>query len=93
MISEDQLEQQALRWFQDTGWSHATGADIAPEGGDSTEHNPVWVGTGVGRLIEGRETSVNSVCSILETTVGHEVDGQLFEFSGTNAAKTHRFSL
>jgi len=32
VITEDQLEQQALRWFQDTGWSHANGADIAPEG-------------------------------------------------------------
>jgi hypothetical protein len=32
MITEDQLEQQALRWFQETGWSHANGADIAPEG-------------------------------------------------------------
>lgn len=32
MITEDQLEQLALRWFQDTGWSHDTGAALAPEG-------------------------------------------------------------
>ena len=32
MITEDQLEQLALQWFQDTGWSHANGADLAPEG-------------------------------------------------------------
>ena len=32
MITEDQLEQQALQWFQDTGWSYENGLDIAPEG-------------------------------------------------------------
>lgn len=32
MITEDELERQALQWFQDTGWSYASGADIAPEG-------------------------------------------------------------
>jgi len=31
MITEDQLEQQALQWFQETGWSYVNGADIAPE--------------------------------------------------------------
>ena len=31
MITEDQLEQQALQWFQDIGWSYVNGADIAPE--------------------------------------------------------------
>jgi type I restriction enzyme R subunit len=32
MITEDQLEQLAITWFQDTGWSFAHGPDIAPEG-------------------------------------------------------------
>ena len=32
MINEDQLEQLAIQWFQDTGWSYAHGPDIAPEG-------------------------------------------------------------
>ena len=32
MISEDQLEQLAIQWFQDTGWNYANGADLAPEG-------------------------------------------------------------
>jgi len=32
MITEDQLEQLALQWFRDTGWNHANGADLAPEG-------------------------------------------------------------
>ncbi len=32
MITEDQLEQLAIQWFQDTGWSYANGADLAPEG-------------------------------------------------------------
>lgn len=31
MINEDQLEQLAIQWFQDTGWNYAHGADIAPE--------------------------------------------------------------
>jgi len=32
MITEDQLEQLAIHWFQDTGWNHVHGAVIAPEG-------------------------------------------------------------
>ncbi len=32
MISEGQLEQLAIQWFQDTGWNYANGADLAPEG-------------------------------------------------------------
>ncbi len=32
MITEEQLEQLCLQWFQDTGWSYAHGPDIAPEG-------------------------------------------------------------
>ena len=32
MITEDQLEQYAIQWFQNTGWSYANGADLAPEG-------------------------------------------------------------
>lgn len=35
MITEDQLEQLAIQWFQDTGWSYANGADLAPEGAAS----------------------------------------------------------
>ena len=32
MITEDQLEQLAIQWFQDTGWNYVQGAVIAPEG-------------------------------------------------------------
>jgi len=32
MITEDQLEQHAIQWFQETGWNYASGADLAPEG-------------------------------------------------------------
>lgn len=32
MITEDQLEQDAIQWFQDTGWSFINGTDLAPEG-------------------------------------------------------------
>jgi hypothetical protein len=32
MITEDQLEQLAIQWFQDTGWNYVHGAALAPEG-------------------------------------------------------------
>jgi hypothetical protein len=32
MITEDQLEQLAIQWFQDTGGNYVHGAVIAPEG-------------------------------------------------------------
>jgi type I restriction enzyme, R subunit len=32
MITEDQLEQLAIQWFQDKGWNYVHGAVIAPEG-------------------------------------------------------------
>ena len=32
MITEDQLEQLAIQWFEDTGWTHVNGAVLAPEG-------------------------------------------------------------
>ena len=35
MITEDQLEQLAIQWFQDTGWACVNGADLAPEGATS----------------------------------------------------------
>ncbi|HEY5894386.1 MAG TPA: type I restriction endonuclease [Chthoniobacterales bacterium] len=35
MITEDRLEQLAIQWFQDTGWSCANGADLASEGATS----------------------------------------------------------
>jgi type I restriction enzyme, R subunit len=30
-MTEDQLEQLTLTWFQDTGWEHRHGPDIAPD--------------------------------------------------------------
>ena len=35
MITEDQLEELAVGWFQETGWSFANGAEISPEGAAS----------------------------------------------------------
>lgn len=32
MITEDQLEQLAIQWFQGTGWSYMNGTVISPEG-------------------------------------------------------------
>jgi type I restriction enzyme R subunit len=32
MITEDQVEQQCLQWFQDSGWDTRFGPDIAHDG-------------------------------------------------------------
>jgi type I restriction enzyme R subunit len=32
MITESELETQAITWFQDTGWEFRHGPDIAPDG-------------------------------------------------------------
>lgn len=32
MITEDQLEQRAISWFQDTGWCYVHGPNIPPVG-------------------------------------------------------------
>ncbi len=32
MITEDQLEQLSIQWFQDTGWNYVKGKVISPEG-------------------------------------------------------------
>ena len=54
MITEDQLEQLAIQWFQDTGWNHVHGAVIAPEAepkGPSPQPSP----RGRGRNTSERE--------------------------------------
>jgi type I restriction enzyme R subunit len=40
MITEDQLEQLAIQWFQDTGWNYVHGAVIAPEAEPSSQPSP-----------------------------------------------------
>jgi len=30
-MTEDDLEQLALAWFQDSGWEYCNGPDIAPD--------------------------------------------------------------
>src|SRR5688572_27424376 len=32
MISEDQIEKFAIKWFQETGWQYENGKAISPEG-------------------------------------------------------------
>ena len=32
MLTEDQLEQLAIQWFQNTGWNYVNGKVISPEG-------------------------------------------------------------
>ena len=38
MITEDQLEQECIRWFTDQGYLYKNGYDIAPDG-DSPERD------------------------------------------------------
>jgi hypothetical protein len=40
MITEDQLEQLAIQWFQETGWNYVHGAVIAPEVEPSSQPSP-----------------------------------------------------
>ncbi|MDP9993811.1 type I restriction enzyme R subunit [Variovorax boronicumulans] len=35
MPNEQQLEEQCIRWFEETGWRYAHGPDIAPEGANA----------------------------------------------------------
>jgi hypothetical protein len=51
MITEDQLEQLAIQWFQDTGWAYVHGAVIAPEG-VAAEREDFRAGVLKGRLAE-----------------------------------------
>jgi type I restriction enzyme R subunit len=36
-MTEDDLEQLALTWFQDSGWEYCYGPDIGPDMGAITE--------------------------------------------------------
>jgi type I restriction enzyme, R subunit len=51
MITEDPLEQLAIHWFQDTGWSYAHGTVIAPED-VVAEREDFWAVVLKGRLAE-----------------------------------------
>ncbi len=37
-ITDDDLEQLALTWFQDSGWEYLFGPDIAPDGDTPERH-------------------------------------------------------
>ncbi len=45
-MTEDQLEQLALTWFQDTGWEYRHGPDLAPDGDtpERTDYRQVVLG-------------------------------------------------
>jgi len=51
MITEDQLEQLAIQWFQDMGWSYVHGSAVSPEPEPSPRPSP----KGRGRKTEERE--------------------------------------
>lgn len=40
-MTEDDLEQLTLTWFQDARWEYRHGPDIAPDG-DTPEHHRLW---------------------------------------------------
>ena len=35
MITEQELENYGISWFQELGWQHAQGSNIAPDGENS----------------------------------------------------------
>jgi hypothetical protein len=73
MITEDQLEQLAIQWFQDTGWNYVHGAVIAPEAEPSSQPSPT------GRR---RNTAEREVLKTLTPALSHgekEEDGRLAE--------------
>ena len=73
MITEDQLEQLAIQWFQDTGWNYVHGAVIAPEAEPSSQPSPT------GRR---RNTSEREALRTLTPALSHgekEEDGRLAE--------------
>ena len=51
MITESELEAQAITWFQDTGWEFRHGPDIAPDG-DTPERADYRQVLLTGRLFE-----------------------------------------
>lgn len=51
MMTEDQLEQEALEWLRETGYRHRFGPDIAPDG-DAPERQSYRDAVLVGRLQE-----------------------------------------
>lgn len=80
MITEDQLEQLAITWFQETGWGYAHGPDIAPDGPmpERTSYNEVVL---KGRLLaalrrinpqlppEALETAAHTATTPVHTTL------------------------
>src|SRR5262245_55371849 len=50
-MTEDDLEELALTWFQDSGWEYRHGPDIAPDG-DSSERTDYRQVVLIGRLRE-----------------------------------------
>ncbi|WP_311568640.1 type I restriction endonuclease subunit R [Photobacterium arenosum] len=55
MITEDQLEQQCLDWFQELGYQYQNGYDIAPDG-DTPERENYQQVTLQARLVSALET-------------------------------------
>lgn len=80
MISEDQLEQLAIQWFQDTGWSYLHGNVIAPQGDAAEredrgyiEHRTLNIERRSGekrRLAEAVHRAPTGYCSLLSANEG-----------------------
>jgi len=79
MIAEDQLEQLAIKWFQDTGWSYANGTVISPEGEaperedlePSPRPSPKGRGRKNGRLTEAVRVSPLQGCECFMIGIGN----------------------
>jgi hypothetical protein len=69
MITEDQLAQLAIQWFQDTGWNYVHGAVIAPEG-VAAEREDFRAVVLKGRLAEARRRDAMPGQAVVGNTVG-----------------------
>ncbi|TLS66147.1 type I restriction endonuclease subunit R [Mariprofundus erugo] len=72
MISEDQLEQLCLEWFQSIGYDYACGYDIAPDG-DSPERSDYRQIALFGRLLERLKVINPHIPTSVLEQVSHQV--------------------
>lgn len=89
MITEDQLEKQALRWFQDTGWGHVAGTTLAPEG-DAPERQDFRAVVLKGRLTEAVRRLNPKLPSPAVEEVVHLATSRPYPSLGQNNRAFHR---
>ena len=77
MITEDQLEQLTIQWFQDTGWSYANGADLAPEGAtpERADFRTVVLKARLAAAVQRLNPKLPPAAVEESSACGHDADG------------------